>query len=113
MPIWSKLGLIMIVPTIATVVVGTSGLVDHLDALNDANRAGDLAELISHSGELVDGLQDERTAAVLLLGLDPQRSTAAQKEAAATRYNEVAARSTRTRRPTCGSGPTSPTCRSA
>ena len=31
MPIWSKLGLIMIVPTIATVVVGTSGLVDHLD----------------------------------------------------------------------------------
>ncbi|GAB3851258.1 hypothetical protein GCM10029963_38780 [Micromonospora andamanensis] len=92
MPIWSKLGLIMIVPTIATVVVGTSGLVDHLDALNDANRAGDLAELIGHSGDLVDGLQDERTAAVLLLGLDPQRSTAAQKEAAASRYNEVSAR---------------------
>ncbi|MGC5052560.1 nitrate- and nitrite sensing domain-containing protein [Micromonospora sp. DT48] len=91
MPIWSKLGLIMIVPTIATVVVGTSGLVDHLDALNDANRAGDLAELIGHSGALVDGLQDERTAAVLLLGLDPQRSTAAQKDTASTRYNEVSA----------------------
>ncbi|WFE45031.1 nitrate- and nitrite sensing domain-containing protein [Verrucosispora sp. WMMD1129] len=92
MPIWSKLGLIMIVPTIATVVVGTSGLVDHLDALNDANRAGDLAELISHSGDLVDGLQDERTAAVLLLGLDPEKATAAQKEAAATRYNDVSSR---------------------
>ncbi|GIJ19524.1 sensor histidine kinase [Micromonospora lutea] len=89
MPIWSKLGLIMIVPTIATVVVGTSGLVDHLDELNDANRAGDLAELIGHSGALVDGLQDERTAAVLLLGLDPQRSSAEQKETASTRYNEV------------------------
>ncbi|MEV4713635.1 nitrate- and nitrite sensing domain-containing protein [Micromonospora sp. NPDC049374] len=92
MPIWSKLGLIMIVPTIATVVVGTSGLIDHLDALDDANRAGDLAELIDHSGDLVDGLQDERTAAVLLLGLDPEKATAAQKEAASTRYNEVSAR---------------------
>ncbi|MFG3600575.1 sensor histidine kinase [Micromonospora chersina] len=70
MPIWSKLGLIMIVPTIATVVVGTSGLVDHLETLNNANRAGNLATLIGHSGELVDKLQDERTAAVLLLGAD-------------------------------------------
>ncbi|MDG4793377.1 nitrate- and nitrite sensing domain-containing protein [Micromonospora sp. WMMD1082] len=81
MPIWSKLGLIMIVPTIATVVVGTSGLVDHLGALNDANRAGDLAELIGHSGELVDGLQDERTAAVLLLSVEPQQAGQAESEA--------------------------------
>ncbi|GAA4567329.1 hypothetical protein GCM10023176_19310 [Micromonospora coerulea] len=71
MPIWSKLGLIMIVPTIATVVVGTSGLVDHLETLNNANRAGDLASLISYSGDLVDTLQDERTAAVLLLSAEP------------------------------------------
>ncbi|GGL91490.1 sensor histidine kinase [Micromonospora yangpuensis] len=68
MPIWSKLGLIMIVPTIATVVVGTSGLVDHLDTLNTANRAGDLANLTGYSGDLVNSLQDERTSAVLLLG---------------------------------------------
>ncbi|HEY0700355.1 MAG TPA: nitrate- and nitrite sensing domain-containing protein, partial [Micromonospora sp.] len=68
MPIWSKLGLIMIVPTIATVVVGTSGLVDHLDTLNNANRAHGLANLSMASGELVDRLQDERTAAALLLG---------------------------------------------
>ncbi|PWU51884.1 ATPase, partial [Micromonospora globispora] len=70
MPIWSKLGLIMIVPTIATVVVGTSGLVDHLETLNNANRAGDLATLIGYSGDMVDKLQDERTAAVLLLNAD-------------------------------------------
>ncbi len=92
MPIWSKLGLIMIVPTIATVVVGTSGLLDHLDSLNNANRAGDLAELIGHSGELVDGLQDERTAAVLLLGVPPAQSGQAEPEAKkrySTLYNEV------------------------
>ncbi|WP_433531424.1 nitrate- and nitrite sensing domain-containing protein [Micromonospora sp. CA-263727] len=95
MPIWSKLGLILIVPTIATVVVGTSGLVDHLDSLNDANRAGDLAELIGFSGELVDGLQDERTAAVLLLGLPPQQSGQPESEAKkkyAALYNEASAR---------------------
>ncbi|WP_432049398.1 nitrate- and nitrite sensing domain-containing protein [Verrucosispora sp. NA02020] len=93
MPIWSKLGLIMIVPTIATVVVGTSGLVDHLDSLSDANRAGDLAELIGHSGALVDGLQDERTAAVLLLGVPPQSAGQAESEAkknASARYTDVA-----------------------
>ncbi|RIV39416.1 sensor histidine kinase [Micromonospora radicis] len=95
MPIWSKLGLIMIVPTIATVVVGTSGLVDHLDSLSDANRAGDLAELIGYSGELVDGLQDERTAAVLLLGVPPQQSNQAEpedKKKYTALYNETASR---------------------
>ena len=43
MPIWSKLGLIMIVPTIATVVVGPSGLVDHHGTLNNNQPAGDQA----------------------------------------------------------------------
>ncbi|WP_262287132.1 nitrate- and nitrite sensing domain-containing protein [Micromonospora sp. MA102] len=80
MPIWSKLGLIMIVPTIATVVVGTSGLVDHLETLNNANRAGNLATLIDYSGDLVDKLQDERTAAVLLLSADDPKIKA--------RYND-------------------------
>ncbi|WBB77536.1 nitrate- and nitrite sensing domain-containing protein [Micromonospora sp. WMMD882] len=72
MPIWSKLGLIMIMPTIATVVVGTTGLVDGMDTLGNANRAGDLANLTDHSGALVDSLQDERAAAVLLLGANNQ-----------------------------------------
>ncbi|WP_422734347.1 nitrate- and nitrite sensing domain-containing protein [Micromonospora sp. WMMD558] len=74
MPIWSKLGLIMIVPTIATVVVGTSGLVDHLQTLNNANRAGDLTSLVGHSGELVNRLQDERNNAIRLVG-SPRSAT--------------------------------------
>ncbi|MFG1655050.1 nitrate- and nitrite sensing domain-containing protein [Micromonospora chersina] len=81
MPIWSKLGLIMIVPTIATVVVGTTGLVDHLETLNNANRAGNLTTLIGHSGELVDKLQDERTAAVLLLSADNEKAKGTYSEA--------------------------------
>ncbi|WCN82262.1 sensor histidine kinase [Micromonospora sp. LH3U1] len=95
MPIWSKLGLIMIVPTIATVVVGTSGLVDHVETLNNANRAGDLANLSSYSGNLVDTLQDERTAAVLLLGADGTQPTAQYQEA----YNRVNSRVDQEMRP--------------
>ncbi|WP_406074901.1 nitrate- and nitrite sensing domain-containing protein [Micromonospora sp. NBC_01638] len=95
MPIWSKLGLIMIVPTIATVVVGTSGLVDHVETLNNANRAGDLANLSSYSGSLVDTLQDERTAAVLLLGADGTQPTAQYQEA----YNRVNTRVDQEMRP--------------
>ncbi|MEU5913146.1 nitrate- and nitrite sensing domain-containing protein [Micromonospora sp. NPDC047527] len=85
MPIWSKLGLIMIVPTIATIVVGTSGLVDHLETLDNANRAGDLASLSSYSGDLVDTLQDERTTAVLLLQATGTQPKAQYQEA----YNRV------------------------
>ncbi|MEV5629617.1 sensor histidine kinase [Micromonospora tulbaghiae] len=80
MPIWSKLGLIMIVPTIATVVVGTSGLVDHLETLNNANRAGDLANLIGYSGDLVDSVQDERVGAVLFLGAKEFQTRAQYQE---------------------------------
>ncbi|SCF37240.1 Signal transduction histidine kinase [Micromonospora viridifaciens] len=88
MPIWSKLGLIMIVPTIATIVVGTSGVIDHLGTLNNANRAGDLANLISYSGDLVDTLQDERVSAVLSLGANKVQSRAQYREA----YNRANSR---------------------
>ncbi|MEU1835698.1 sensor histidine kinase [Micromonospora chersina] len=81
MPIWSKLGLIMIVPTIATVVVGTSGLVDHLETLNNANRAGDLANMVAYSGDLADRLQDERVASVLFLGAEEVQTRAQYQEA--------------------------------
>ncbi|RKR88605.1 signal transduction histidine kinase [Micromonospora pisi] len=74
MPIWSKLGIIMIVPTLATIVVGTTGLIDHLRTYDNAERARTLAHLAQASGQLVDGLQDERAAAVLLLGVpEPDR----------------------------------------
>ncbi|MEV1290524.1 nitrate- and nitrite sensing domain-containing protein [Micromonospora sp. NPDC049679] len=68
LPIWSKLGLIMVVPTIATVVVGTNGLVGHLDTLGNADRASSLAGLSAASGDLVHDLQNERAAAVMVLG---------------------------------------------
>jgi signal transduction histidine kinase len=68
MPIGAKLGLILIVPTVATVLVGVNGLVTHLGDLDRANRARALADLTEASGALVHELQDERAAAVLLLG---------------------------------------------
>ena len=36
LPIWTKLGLIMIVPTIATIVVGTAGLLNQVEEANNA-----------------------------------------------------------------------------
>ncbi|MFD2766889.1 sensor histidine kinase [Micromonospora eburnea] len=95
MPIWSKLGLIMIVPTIATIVVGTSGLVDHLGTLNNANRAGDLANLIGYSGDLVDTLQDERVNAVLFLSANQVQTRAQYQEA----YNRANSRVDQRRAP--------------
>lgn len=74
LPIWSKLGLIMIVPTLATVVVGTNGLIGHIDMLNKADRARTLANLSGVSRELVHDLQDERAAAVLFLGARDEAS---------------------------------------
>ncbi|MDG4784458.1 nitrate- and nitrite sensing domain-containing protein [Micromonospora sp. WMMD1102] len=85
MPIWSKLGLIMIAPTIAVVVVGTTSIVDHMETLDDANRAHTLATLAQTSGELVHDLQDERAGAVLLLG---SRNDATRK-AARDAYGKV------------------------
>jgi signal transduction histidine kinase len=66
LPIWSKLGLIMLVPTLATIVVGTSGLVDHINEASNAERARTLAALSQASGGLVDQLQNERVYAVTI-----------------------------------------------
>ncbi|MEV7227904.1 nitrate- and nitrite sensing domain-containing protein [Polymorphospora sp. NPDC051019] len=68
LPIWSKLGLIMVVPILATVIVGANGLITHLETHQTADRARSLASLSQVSGELVQTLQDERAAAVMLLG---------------------------------------------
>ena len=84
LPIWSKLGMIMIVPTLATIVVGTNGLIGQVDTASSADRARVLANLSGTSGELVDGLQDERAAAVLLLG-----AGADQVEPRSTGYQDV------------------------
>ena len=60
LPIWSKLGLIMLVPTLATILVGTLGLVDHIRQASNADRARTLSVLSQASGGLVEQLQDER-----------------------------------------------------
>jgi len=77
LPIWSKLGLIMLVPTLATIIVGTSGLIDHISQASNAERARTLATLSQASGGLVDQLQNERVYAIVI------RTTtgAAQKKA--------------------------------
>ncbi|MDT5037844.1 MAG: hypothetical protein QOE03_3029, partial [Micromonosporaceae bacterium] len=67
-PIWSKLGLIMVVPTIATVIVGLVGLVGNVDRASDADRARLLAGLAAETGTLVHELQNERAEATTLLG---------------------------------------------
>ncbi len=66
LPIWSKLGLIMLVPTLATIIVGVSGLVDHIDEANNAERARTLSVLSEAAGGLVDHLQNERAYAVII-----------------------------------------------
>ncbi|WP_433370698.1 nitrate- and nitrite sensing domain-containing protein [Actinoplanes sp. CA-142083] len=66
LPIWSKLGLIMLVPTLATIIVGVSGLVDHIDTASNAERARNLAVLSEAAGGLVDRLQNERAYGVMV-----------------------------------------------
>ncbi len=85
LPIWSKLGLIMLVPTLATIVVGTNGLISHIDTHNSAERARILANLSEASGELVHHLQDERASAVMLLGSAGEEQT----EQRVATYTEV------------------------
>ncbi|WP_203831018.1 sensor histidine kinase [Actinoplanes palleronii] len=64
LPIWSKLGLIMLVPTVATIIVGVNGLVDHIDEADNAENARTLAALSQAAGGLVDELQSERSYAM-------------------------------------------------
>lgn len=85
LPIWSKLGVILIVPTLATLVVGVNGLVGHLETAAGVDRARALAELTSAAGDLVHGLQDERAAGVRLLGASRQ----SEQETAAATYLEA------------------------
>ncbi|GGQ41366.1 sensor histidine kinase [Couchioplanes azureus] len=66
LPIWSKLGLIMLVPTLATIIVGTQGLIDHIDEATNAERARTLSVLSQAAGGLVDHLQNERSFAVMI-----------------------------------------------
>ncbi len=78
-PIWVKLGLIMIVPTIATVFVGFSALLTNIRGASDAATVQSVAALDAQIGSLSDALQSERAAANTLLGEPPSKVGDAQK----------------------------------
>ena len=58
----------MVVPTLATIVVGVNGLVGHMDTVELADRARTFANLNSEAGALSHELQEERAKAVMALG---------------------------------------------
>jgi signal transduction histidine kinase len=62
-----KLGFIMFVPTLATVIVGANGLVSQISNANTADRAHTLATLSADAGNLANALQDERADADVYL----------------------------------------------
>jgi signal transduction histidine kinase len=62
----------MIVPTLATIVVGTNGLIGHIETANNADRARTLANLSEVAGVLVHDLQNERADAAMLLAAGNQ-----------------------------------------
>jgi len=66
--IWAKVGLVMVLPVAATVALVTNGLLDHGDTAKQADQASGLATVVQASGDLVEGLQNERAAAAMLLG---------------------------------------------
>ncbi|WP_250027802.1 sensor histidine kinase [Paractinoplanes maris] len=74
LPIWSKLGLIMLVPTLATIIVGVSGLVDHIEEANNAERARTLSVLSEAAGGLVDHLQNERAYGMMIKTIKDKKS---------------------------------------
>jgi signal transduction histidine kinase len=88
LPIWSKLALMMLLPTLTTMVVAARGLVDHIDQTNNAGRARALAALSSDAGHLVHELQNERASATKLL-----KAAEDDKAAARTEYTAQASNS--------------------
>src|SRR5690349_8731825 len=66
LPIWSKLGLIMVVPTVATVVVGVLALLTNVSQLNNTDRTRVLSQLSGQASGLVHELQNERASGTLL-----------------------------------------------
>src|SRR6201999_2785238 len=79
-----KLGFIMFVPTLATVIVGANGLVSQISNANTADRAHSLAILSADAGTLANALQDERANADAYLSSVQDRNTPAQIAAASS-----------------------------
>ena len=79
LPIWSKLGLIMIVPTIATIVVGTAGLIENISAANAADRTRGLSRLSSDAASVIHELQNERASGTVFAGSTGDPKATAQE----------------------------------
>src|SRR5262245_38443712 len=90
MPIWAKLGLIMLVPTLATIVVGVTGLVAQVDTVDLADRARTFANVNSEAGALTHELQEERAKTVMLLG--GIAATKEERQAALSAFDQVVPR---------------------
>jgi signal transduction histidine kinase len=76
-----KLGLIMLVPTLATVVVGFGALAANIGTAHNADRARILAGLTGDTGRLVHNLQNERAAVTIMLATnesDEKKNAAAE-----------------------------------
>ncbi|HEY9483698.1 MAG TPA: nitrate- and nitrite sensing domain-containing protein, partial [Micromonosporaceae bacterium] len=86
-----KLGFIMFVPTLATVIVGANGLVSQISNANIADRAHTLAALSADAGSLANALQDERASATMTVGYARNSKTAVTKAAAAKAAADAAA----------------------
>jgi signal transduction histidine kinase len=84
-----KLGLILLVPTLATVVVGIGALAANVGTASDADRARILAGVCDDAGHLVHNLQNERAAATLMLAAHDS----ADKANATAEFNSLVAAS--------------------
>jgi hypothetical protein len=72
---WTKLGLIVVVPTAVALAVSTNALLGERETQRAAEQASDLAALSQSAGQLVHALQDERAAAVIRLAPDPKTAS--------------------------------------
>jgi signal transduction histidine kinase len=86
MPIWAKLGLIMLVPTLATIVVGVTGLVTQMDTVDVSDRARTFANVNAEAGALTHELQEERAKAIIVLGI---ATTKDQRTTAVSAFDQV------------------------
>src|SRR5690348_11974724 len=85
-----KLGLIMLVPTLATVVVGFGALASNIGTAHNADRARILAGLTGDTGVLVHDLQNERAAVAMLLASNdsPEKKNAAAEFASLVKASD-------------------------
>ena len=72
--VWPKVGLVILLPVLATAVVVGNGLREGLETGRNVDQARELARVgPAASGDLVHGVQDERAAAAKLLAQPPSQ----------------------------------------